>query len=351
MENYNPTEAGRRIEEFVDVLSNWYIRRSRRRFWKSENDDDKLAAHATLYNCLIILTKLIAPLTPFLAEEMYQNLVKGVDLGAPESVHLAEFPKADKSLIDLELAEATRLAMRLSSLGRSARSKAKLKVRQPLEQALIKLRFSNEIKYWNSIKDQIEEELNVKNAKLIQDPKDAARFIEMKLNMASIGPKFGNETNKVAKAFAFGQSSAIFEKISNGNTFELEGYELKPEDVQINSTEIEGYSTSLEAGYMVVIETVISDRLREEGFARELIHCIQGMRRSANFNISDHIITRLIGNNISKVIEHFSDYIKQETLSHLLLIESPEEGSYKEDVKIDGLKLSISIKRYISKNQ
>ena len=115
MENYNPTEAGRRIEEFVDVLSNWYIRRSRRRFWKSENDDDKLAAHASLYKCLVTITKLIAPLTPFLAEEIYQNLVKGVDRDSPESVHLAQFPKANKSLIDLKLAEATRLAMRLSS--------------------------------------------------------------------------------------------------------------------------------------------------------------------------------------------------------------------------------------------
>jgi len=348
MENYNPTEAGRRIEEFVDILSNWYIRRSRRRFWKSENDDDKLAAHATLYDCLITLTKLIAPLTPFLAEEIYQNLVKRIDLEAPESVHLAQFPEVDKSLIDLELVEATRLAMRLSSLGRSARSKAKLKVRQPLEHAFIKLRFSNEIKYWSSIKDQIEEELNVKDAKLILDPKDVARFIDMKLNMALIGPKFGSETNKVANAFALGNSSTIFEKISNGNTFKVEEYELTPEDVQIISAEIEGYSTSLEAGYMVVVETVISDRLREEGFARELIHCIQGMRRSANFNISDHIITHLIGDNIGKTLEYFSDYIKQETLSHILLIQSPEEGSHIEDVEIDGLKLSIGIKRDIS---
>ena len=131
----------------------------------------------------------------------------------------------------------------------------------------------------------------------------------------------------------------------------MEEYELKPEDVQINSADIEGYSTSLEAGYIVVIETVISDRLREEGFARELIHCIQGMRRSADFNIADHITTRLIGGNISKAIEHFSDYIKQETLSNSLLIQSPEEGSYIEDVEIDGLKLSISIKQDISKNQ
>ena len=280
---------------------------------------------------------------------MYQNLVKRVNSEAPESVHLAQFPEADKSLIDLGLAEATRLAMRLSSLGRSARNKAKLKVRQPLEYALIKLRFPNEIKYWSSIKDQVGEELNVKNVKLIQDPKDAARFIDMKLNMALIGPKFGSETNQVAKAFALGDSSTIFEKISNGNTFEVKSYELKPEDVQINSAEIEGYSTSLEAGYMVAVETVISDKLREEGFARELIHCIQGMRRSANFNISDHIITHLIGDNISKVIEYFSDYIKQETLSNMLLIQSPEKGIYVKDVEIDGLKLSIGIKKDPSK--
>ena len=132
LDNYDPTNAGRRIEGFVDVLSNWYVRRSRRRFWKSENDAEKQSAYDTLYGCLVTLSKLIAPFTPFLAEELYRNLVYAVDSSAPESVHLASFPEADESLIDPALNDEARLAMKVSSLGRAARSKAGIKVRQPL---------------------------------------------------------------------------------------------------------------------------------------------------------------------------------------------------------------------------
>ena len=131
MDEFDSADAGRRIEEFVELLSNWYVRRSRRRFWKSENDQDKLAAHNTLYTCLVTLAKLMAPLAPFISEEMYQNLVRSANPDAPEGVHLADYPVADQTLIDDRLSQATRLAMKVSSLGRSARSKAGVKVRQP----------------------------------------------------------------------------------------------------------------------------------------------------------------------------------------------------------------------------
>ena len=138
MDDFDAADAGRRIEEFVEVLSNWYVRRSRRRFWKSENDQDKLSAHHTLYACLVTLAKLLAPLAPFISEQMYQNLVRSAYPDAPESVHLADYPVADQSLIDDRLSQATRLAMKVSSLGRSARSKAGVKVRQPLSRVLVK---------------------------------------------------------------------------------------------------------------------------------------------------------------------------------------------------------------------
>jgi isoleucyl-tRNA synthetase len=163
LENYDPTTAGRKIESFVGDLSNWYVRRSRRRFWKSQNDTDKIAAYSTLYTCLVTLTKLLAPFMPFIAEEMYRNLVCSIDDSAPESVHLTDFPAADMSLVDDELNDTTRLVMMVCSLGRAARSKAAVKVRQPLAKAIIKLRSQSEIERLQKLSSQIIEELNVKS--------------------------------------------------------------------------------------------------------------------------------------------------------------------------------------------
>ena len=161
--NYDPTGAGRKIESFVDELSNWYVRRSRRRFWKSESDTDKLAAYNTLYDCLVTLTKLMAPFTPFIAEEIYRNLVCSVNSDAPESVHLTDFPVADESKINSQLADDVNLALKVCSLGRAARSDAKIKVRQPLAIALIGLTSSKEKECLARVKPQILEELNVKD--------------------------------------------------------------------------------------------------------------------------------------------------------------------------------------------
>ncbi|GAI48552.1 unnamed protein product, partial [marine sediment metagenome] len=165
LDGYNPTEAGRKIESFVNELSNWYVRRSRRRFWKSENDADKLSAYNTLYHCLVTLSKLLAPFTPFLAEELYQNLVCSAFPEAPNSVHLTDFPVADINKIDKQLASDTQLVMKVSSLGRSARSKASIKVRQPLAEVIVSVREGREQKSLERLKSQVLEELNVKGLK------------------------------------------------------------------------------------------------------------------------------------------------------------------------------------------
>ena len=162
LESYNPTGAGRKIEEFVDMLSNWYVRRSRRRFWKSESDTDKLSAYNTLYHCLVTVSKLMAPFTPYIAEEMYQNLVCSVDKDAPLSVHLTDFPVADESRINRDLSADTQLAMKVCSLGRAARSQANVKVRQPLAQALVKVNSTRDRDGLVRLTPQILEELNVK---------------------------------------------------------------------------------------------------------------------------------------------------------------------------------------------
>ncbi|MBA7709456.1 hypothetical protein ES703_118374 [subsurface metagenome] len=281
LDSYNPTEAGRKIESFVDYLSNWYVRRSRRRFWKSESDADKLSAYTTLYQCLVTLSKLLAPFTPFLAEELYQNLVCSAFPEAPDSVHLTDFPVADKGKIDQRLAADTRLAMKVSSLGRAARSRAGIKVRQPLAKVLVKVVSSKEREGLRRLMPQILDELNVK------------------------GLEFGDE--------------AEFDK--------------------------PGYSVNSEGGYMVAVPTEISPELAAEGMAREIVHRLQTMRRSAGFDIADYITTYYQGEAyVRQVMEDFADYIKQETLSRELIEGTPEKGAFTESYKLGNYDILLGVK-------
>jgi isoleucyl-tRNA synthetase len=283
LDTYNPTEAGRRIESFVDDLSNWYVRRSRRRFWKSESDADKLAAYNTLYECLVTLSKLLAPFIPFLTEEIYQNLVCSAFPGAPDSVHLADFPVADRNKIDEQIAADIRLAMKVSSLGRAARSQAGIKVRQPLAKVVVKLQFSKEGEALERLMPQVLDELNVKGAEFVD------------------------------------------------SIAELD----KP-----------GYVVSSEGGYSVAIPAEISPELKAEGVAREIVRRLQTMRRSAGFDIADHIITYYQGEAyIRQVMEDFAHYIKQETLSQQLIDGVPGEDVFAERYKLSSYDILLGVKR------
>jgi len=283
LDAYNPTEAGRRVESFVNDLSNWYVRRSRRRFWKSESDADKLAAYTTLYECLVTLSKLLAPFTPFLAEELYQNLVCLAFPQAPDSVHLADFPVADVTKIDKQLATDIRLVMRVSSLGRAARSQAGIKVRQPLAKVVVKVESGKERESLERLMPQVLEELNVKGLEFV------------------------------------------------GEVAELD----KP-----------GYVVSSEGGYSVAVPTEIPPQLQAEGMAREVVRRLQTMRRSAGFDIADHIIAYYQGEAyMRQVMEDFADYIKQETLSQQLIEGAPGEGVFTERYKLSGYDILLGVKR------
>ena len=301
MENYDPTNAGRRIQEFVDRLSNWYVRRSRRRFWRSdEGDADKLSGYITLHTCLVTVAKLMAPLAPFVAEELYQNLVCTVDPDAPDSVHLAHYPVADESLVDNDLMEATRLAMRISSMGRAARSKSGLKVRQPLASAAIRTRTPSERAFVAQARPQIIDELNIKDIELLDDDSDLLRQ---------------------AQAQAGGEPETV---VSVGQ-----------------------YTASMEAGYLVAVNGEITPELAEEGLARELVHRIQGLRRSANFEVTDHIETWYDGpEELSAVMRgNFAAYIREETLSNAVEAGPPPEGSKSETAKIEGQEITLAVRR------
>ena len=301
MDHYDPTNAGRRIQEFVDHLSNWYVRRSRRRFWRSdESDADKLSGYITLHTCLVTVVKLMAPLAPFVSEEIYQNLVCAVDPDAPDSVHLADFPTPDSSLVDPALMEATRLAMRISSMGRSARSKSGLKVRQPLAAAAIKTRTPAERAYIAQVRPQILDELNIKDLEILES--DAPLY-------------------RQAQEQANGEPNAV---VQTGQ-----------------------YTATLEAGYMVAIDRQITPELAEEGIARELVHRIQGLRRAANFDVTDRIQTWYHApDELSSVMRgNFAPYIREETLSDQLQPGHPPDGAQSETAKIEGQEITLSVRR------
>jgi isoleucyl-tRNA synthetase len=283
LENYDPSGAGRKIEAFVYDLSNWYVRRSRRRFWKSENDADKLAAYTTLYQCLVTVSKLLAPFTPFVAEEMYQNLVCPVFPDQPESVHLADFPVADTDKIDQHLAADIRLIMRVSSLGRAARSEAGIKVRQPLSRLLIKVASERQKQALKHLAPQVMEEVNVKTLEVVDD---------------------------------------------------------------MPVTKHKDWPLASEGDVMVMLDTDITPELAAEGMAREIVRRLQMMRRSAGFEIADHIVTCYQGDEyIKSVVTDSADYIKQETLSERLVDGAPEEGAYMESFKLEGHELSVGVKK------
>ena len=299
LNSYDPTNAGRRIQEFIDQLSNWYVRRSRRRFWRSENDTDKLSGYITLHTCLVTLAKLMAPLAPFVSEEIYQNLVCAVDSDAPDSVHLAEYPAADQTLVDQQLMEATRLAMRIASMGRAARSKAGIKVRQPLSKVVVKTRTPPEIETLRQMGSQVLDELNIK----VLEEVDQEGLTE------------------AAMARLSGESEGI--------------------------VQLDQFWVSLEGGYMVAVDGTVTPELAEEGLARELIHRIQNLRRAADFEVTDRIVTYYQApKEIERVMRGgFAGYIRQETLSEDLVGGTPQDGAKTETLKVDGMEVTLGVRR------
>jgi len=344
LDTYEVELATRRAEGFVEQLSNWYVRRSRRRFWKSDADEDKQAAYATLYECLVTLTRLIAPIIPFVSEKMFLNLAAS-DAEGRESVHLESYPVADETRIDRQLSQAVRLAMRLSSLGRAARSKVGVKVRQPMAEALVKLRSAEEAELLEQISSQVCEELNIRRVSVLDDEREVAE-IEVKADMSRIGPRFGADTRYVLAALSKADPSEVYVAVAAGGSVTVGDYVLEPEDIVVTSSAIEGYSVVSEGGYSVAITTEITPELELEGRARELVHLVQNMRRSAEFDIADHIVTYYHGDEaLEEVIAAHGDYIRQETLSRELTRGVPPEGAYTEEQKVNGLAVVLGVVR------
>ena len=264
LENFNPDGAARQCEEFVESLSNWYVRRSRRRFWKSglldgkngsvfgEDVTDKLSAYATLYEVLLTLSKLLAPIVPFVTDVMYRNLVNY----SSESVHLEDYPVADLSLVDDRLNDVTRLAQRISSMGRAARSRAQIKVRQPLEKALVKTRTASERELLSSATPQALDELNVREIEAVEDT-DLVEYI-VKPNLALLGPLYGRRVGEVRQALSQADPMQVVASVNAGNNVSLGEFELEPEHVIVSAENKPGLSVSSDAGYTVAVTTNVT---------------------------------------------------------------------------------------------
>lgn len=369
LEDYDAFSTGRAISSFVDELSNWYVRRSRRRFWKSGEDDDKVAAYLTLYECLVTLSKLMAPYTPFLAEEMYLNLAGERYEGEPESVHLSDWPEVEEGLVDEELSFTVGVARQAVNLGRAARNSSQIKTRQPLQKVMVSAG-EKERAALQSMSGVVLEELNVKELAFAQEAEELVEY-RAKPNYAALGPRFGKQMPAVAEAIGNLPAGRVAGDVQAGRSIEIEldgaRHQLAPEDLQVEVGQREGYAVESGEEMVVGLATEITPELYREGLARELVHHVQNARKAANFQIEDRIHLWVEGpEEIAAMLEEFGDWVGKETLSRALEApgeeDSPEpqesEGdapasgpsavpadAYREETKINGLPVTITVKR------
>ncbi len=346
LDAYDVTAAGRAIGDFVDELSNWYVRRSRRRFWKGEDDTDKRAAHSTLYECLVAVTKLTAPFTPFVAEEIYRNLVASVDEEAPESVHLAEWPVADTGLVDRSLSERMAAARKVVALGRAARNASAIKTRQPLREVVVVP--SNEDAGFRqgveSLQGIILDELNVKELRF-GTAEDVVAY-DLKPNLSVVGPKYGKLVPGIREALAEASpETGARAAAGEGVAVMVDGreVELSPEELLVEPGEREGYAVEREGELSVALLTELSPELLDEGLVRELVHKVQSLRREKDFEIEESIHVGISGSRrITNLLDgEWGDYFKTEVLARNLDLGS-QDGA--EAVEVDGEELQVRLK-------
>jgi isoleucyl-tRNA synthetase len=349
LEAYDAYATTRIVERFLDDLTNWYVRRSRTRFWKSEQDDDKNAAYATLYNVLTTLAKLLAPMTPFVAEEMYQNLVRSVDESAPESVHHCYWPDVDEAAIDEDLLASMGLAVQVASLGRAARSSANVKLRQPLGKALVHMDDADRAKWSGELGEVVADELNVKALAFVDRAGELVQYRLLPDNKL-LGPKFGPLFPKVRAALAEVEAAIVVNKLRAGLPLALEVdgemVELAAEEVLVQSDAQEGLAVASDHGVIVGVDTTLTPELKAEGLAREVVRRVQTARKDAGFNIEDHITTYYKADGeLAEAVAAWADYIKGETLSTGLIEGDAPAGAHVTEHTVEGDALVLGVAR------
>lgn len=343
LENYRIFEASRDMQNFVDDLSNWYVRRSRERFWQSDMPQDKINAYKTLHTVLVTLAKISAPFIPFMAEQVYQNLVKSVDAAAPMSVHLCDFPVCDEAMINAELEKYMNEVLAIVVLGRSCRNESNIKNRQPVGNLYVG---ATEVLPQEFI-DIVAEELNVKN---VEFTTEAADFISytFKPQMRTLGPKYGKMLNAIKAALQELDGNAAMAELNANDVLKLtiEGndIELTRDDLLISTAQKEGYAAATDNGYTVALDTNLTEELLEEGFVREVISKIQTMRKEADFEVQDHILVTYTGSEkAASIISKNADYIASEVLANS--VSAAAVDGFTKEWKVNGEDLTLSVKR------
>ena len=340
--NYCIPEAARALNDFVDEMSNWYVRRSRERYWSTGMNEDKKAAYMTLYTALVTIAKAAAPMVPFMAENIYLNLVKNIDKNAPDSVHLCLFPEVDEGMIDKDLEQNMDKVLQVVVLGRAARNGSNRKNRQPLSKMYVKLDEALDTLYTDIIKD----ELNIKSVEFV-DNTDGFVNYTFKPQLKTVGPKFGKQLGEIREALSNLDSSAkqtVDEKGEIVLSLPSGEVTLLAEDLLIDAVQKEGFYTLSDRGITVSIDTVLTDELIAEGFVRELISKIQTMRKEADFVVTDHIKVGICGNQkVEKIAVDLKDSIVGDVLADELVTEGFD--GYSKEWDINGETVTITVKK------
>ena len=343
LNDYRIPEAARALQDFVDDMSNWYVRRSRERFWAKGMEQDKINAYMTLYTALVVCSKAAAPLIPFMTEDIYQNLVKSIDENAPESIHLCKFPAVTESFIDKELEANMDNVLKLVVMGRACRNTANIKNRQPIGQMYVKAEFELPKFY----EDIVADELNVKTVTFTQEVRDFTSY-SFKPQLKTVGPKYGKMLGGIKAALTEIDGNAAMDELNAEGALKLNvnGQEvtLFREDLLIESAQTEGYVSENDNGITVVLDTNLSEELLEEGFVREIISKVQTMRKEAGFEVMDKIFVTYEGTEkAGEVFAGNAAVIGEETLA--VSVEGKTPAGYVKEWKINGEKVTLGVER------
>ena len=343
LENYRIPEAARALDDFTDEMSNWYVRRSRERFWAKGMEQDKINAYMTLYTALVTIAKAAAPMVPFMTEEIYRNLVCSIDSSAPESIHLCDFPTVNEDYIDTKLEDSMEEVLKIVVMGRAARNAANIKNRQPIGNMYVKAANVLDDFYV----DIIEDELNVKKVTFTDDVSDFASY-SFKPQLRTVGPKYGKQLGGIQKTLASLDGSKAMEELkANGAiTFEVDGVQvsLSEEDLLISTEKKDGFVTEADNYVTVVLDTNLTEELIKEGFVLEVISKIQTMRKDSNFEVMDHIKIAVTGNEkLGKIVMDNKDAIATKVLAD----EMTTEGAFaiSKEWTVNGEKVTISLEK------
>jgi len=348
-ESFQTDKLVHKINRFVDDLSNWYVRRSRRRFWKSENDTDKWAAYHTLYQALVTLIKVIAPVSPFFTDAMYQNLVVSIDPEAPQSIHLCAFPEVEARWLDEKLLRQVNVVIKTVELGRAARNKANLKVRQPLAGISVYFPEATDRGYAQDLKDQVLEELNIKTMTVVESTEDLVQY-DVKPNLGLLGPKYGKDLGTIRNLLGSQDPQDLMKRSKAGESIVLSDhgktFELAPDELFINTIEPEGQAVVEEAGIVVAVDTALTDELISEGQARDFIRNVQNMRKDADFDVADRIDVCIETEDalVAMITKH-QEYIANEILAETITF-GAAQSSFSSEFKLGKTNCKVGISRH-----